>query len=90
MIVELKPEDELLVQKRLKSGAYTSIQDVIHRALESLDATELWLEENKTAIDEQIGVGLAQLDRGEGLSAADSRARLQEKKAAWLEDQKHG
>jgi len=90
MIVELKPEDELLVQKRLKSGAYTSIQDVIHRALESLDATELWLEENKTAIDEQIGVGLAQLDRGEGLSAADSRARLQEKKAAWLQDQKQG
>jgi antitoxin ParD1/3/4 len=87
MIIELKPEDELLVQRRLESGAYASIEEVIHRALESLHADEIWLQENKATIHEQIGVGLAQLDRGEGLSPADSRARLQEKKAAWLEHQ---
>jgi Arc/MetJ-type ribon-helix-helix transcriptional regulator len=65
MIIELNPEDELLVQRRLQSGAYASIEDVIHRALESLDADEMWLQENNAAIHEQIGVGLAQLDRGE-------------------------
>jgi Arc/MetJ-type ribon-helix-helix transcriptional regulator len=43
MIIELNPEDELIVQRRLQSGAYASIEDVIHRALESLDADEMWL-----------------------------------------------
>jgi len=90
MIIELKPEDELLVQRRLQSGAYASIEDVIHRALESLDEDEIWLTENKTAIHEQIGVGLAQLDGGEGLSAAESRARLQEEKDTWFARQKRG
>jgi antitoxin ParD1/3/4 len=84
MIIELKPEDERLVQKQLESGAFASVECVIHRALESLDADESWLQENKDAIHEQVGIGLAQLDRGEGLSADDSRAQLQARKAVWL------
>jgi hypothetical protein len=55
-----------------------------------LTQTKCGLQENNAAIHEQIGVGLAQLDRGEGLSTAESRARLQEKKAAWLEHQENG
>jgi hypothetical protein len=32
-----------------------------------------------------IGEGLAQLDRGEGVPGDVSRARLQEKKAVWID-----
>ena|SRR5260370_29045317 len=85
MIIELKPEDELLIQKRLQSGAFASPQEIIHCALESLDADEAWLQENKGAIHDKIGQGIAELDRGEGLSGQDLRARLQEQKAAWLD-----
>jgi len=46
----------------------------------------LW--ESKDAIHEEIGRGLAQLDRGEGISGDESRARLQEKKANWLNQQR--
>jgi hypothetical protein len=42
----------------------------------------LW--ESKDAIHQEIGRGLAQLDRSEGLPGDVSRARLQEKKAEWL------
>jgi Arc/MetJ-type ribon-helix-helix transcriptional regulator len=34
MIVELKPEVEALIQKRIQSGAYSSPEEVIERALE--------------------------------------------------------
>jgi Arc/MetJ-type ribon-helix-helix transcriptional regulator len=88
MIVELKPEDELLVQKQLRSGAFASAEEIIHYALESLDQDEAWLHENKGAIHEKIGQGIAELDRGEGLSARDARTRLQEQKAAWLARQR--
>jgi Arc/MetJ-type ribon-helix-helix transcriptional regulator len=44
MRIDLKPEDENLVQKRLQSGVFASVEDVIHRALESLDAEGDWLQ----------------------------------------------
>jgi hypothetical protein len=43
------------------------------------------LPESPEDIHEQIGLGLAQLDRGEGIPGDQSRARLQDKKAAWLD-----
>ena len=52
-----------------------------------------WLEaefppdEDAKAAHEMISLGLAQLDRGEGISGEDSRANLREKKAAFLAQQ---
>jgi Arc/MetJ-type ribon-helix-helix transcriptional regulator len=88
MIIELRPEDEELIQKRLDSGAFASVEEIIHRALETLDADETWLQENKRIINDKIERGLAELDRSEGISGEESRARLQEKKAAWLKTDK--
>jgi hypothetical protein len=36
MTIEITPEDELLIQERLRIGAFHSDQEVIHRALVSL------------------------------------------------------
>ena len=85
MIIELKPEDEQLIQKRLQSGAFTSVEEVIHQALESLDADEVWLRKEKGSINQKIGRGIAQLDRGEGLTPEECRASLEKKKADWIE-----
>ena len=43
--------------------------------------------EGPQEIHEQIGLALARLDRGEGIPGDQSRARLQDKKAAWLDQQ---
>lgn len=83
MTITLQPEDEQIIQKRLQSGAFSSVEEVIHRALESLDALEGWLQANKDAVAEKISRGIAQLDRGEGMPGDVARKRLQEKKAAW-------
>jgi putative addiction module CopG family antidote len=54
MTVNLRPEDEKLIQKQLSSGVFQSAEEVIHRALESLEAEEAWLQEHKGAIHDQI------------------------------------
>jgi Arc/MetJ-type ribon-helix-helix transcriptional regulator len=88
MKIELKPEDEHLIQKRLQSGVFHTIDEIIHDALTSQDAEEDWLQENKEAINAKISRGLAQLDAGEGISGDLARTRLQERKAAWLAERK--
>jgi antitoxin ParD1/3/4 len=86
MTVQLTPEDENLIQKRLQSGVFRSVEEVIHDALASQDAETEWLAENKEAINEKIARGIAQLDRGEGVSGEVARAQLQQRKADWLRD----
>jgi antitoxin ParD1/3/4 len=88
MTVKLRPEDEQLVQKRLQSGAFASPEEVIHRALKSLDTEEDWLQENRQAISEKIERGLDQLERGEGLTPEESLDRLDVKKAEWRANQR--
>ncbi|WP_299623900.1 type II toxin-antitoxin system ParD family antitoxin [Pelagibius sp.] len=75
MNVSLTPELEKLVDERVKSGRYTSASEVIREALRLLDrfdeAQRLGLIELNRKIDE----GLAQADRGETISGAESRRR---------------
>lgn len=71
--------------------------DAIKEAIRQLpepDRRELadWFQEellpdSPEEIHEQIGLGLVQLDRGQGIPGDQSRARLQDKKAAWLAQQ---
>ena len=88
MKIELNPEDEQLIQKRLQSGAFESIEEVIHDALTSQEAEEEWLQENRSILNAKISRGLAQLDSGRGIADDQARARLQERKAAWLAENK--
>ena len=88
MTINLTPEDEQLIQKRLQSGAFSSAEEVIHHALESLDAEEDWLRENRAAINEKIERAFAQFERGEGLTSEESLTRLEAKKTASRAEQR--
>ena len=88
MTIELKPELEALIQKRLESGAFQDVEDVLLQALESQDAEEAWLELHRREIREKIDKAIAQIDRGEGVTPEQSRLRLEEKKAAWRNEQR--
>jgi antitoxin ParD1/3/4 len=81
-----RPEIEALIQQRLHSGAFESVEDVLFDALEIQGEREAWLQENKDAINAKIERGLTQLDRGEGIPGDDLRKRLEADKAAWLAD----
>jgi antitoxin ParD1/3/4 len=83
MTIQLTPEDEKLIQSRLQSGAFKSVEEVIHDALASQAAENDWLIQNKDQVNEKIGRGIAQLDRGEGVSGEEARSRLQTRKTDW-------
>ena len=40
MTIELKPEDEKLIEEKIRSGAFRSVEEVIHLALLSLPTPE--------------------------------------------------
>ena len=86
--IHINPDDEQLIRKRVQSGAFSSVEEVIHRALESQDAEETWLQDNRTAIDEKIERALGQFERGEGLTPEESLALLESRKAAWRASRK--
>lgn len=80
-----RPEIEALIQERLHSGAFESVEDVLFDALEMQSEREAWFRENKEALNAKIERGLAQLERGEGIPGDQLRARLEADRAAWID-----
>jgi antitoxin ParD1/3/4 len=63
----LSPQHEQIIQTQLSTGRYTSAEEVLELTLNlltHLDAeSEAWLEETRA----KLAVGMAELDRGEGV-----------------------
>ena len=88
MTITLRPEHEKVIALAIQSGAYQNPDDVIGRALEVLCDEEEWLHEQKTEVAEKIERAIGQFERGECFSAAESRADMEKRKEAWLNEQK--
>jgi antitoxin ParD1/3/4 len=88
MNVRLKPETEKLIQQDLQSGVFQSVDEYVEHAVSMLHAREQWLAENRAEISAKIEEGYAAAQRGELSDEADVRARLEERKRAWLAE--HG
>jgi Arc/MetJ-type ribon-helix-helix transcriptional regulator len=63
--LNVPPDLETLINKRLSSGSYTNAEDVLHRALEAQDAEESWTDEERRALSAHIEEGYLQSERGE-------------------------
>ena len=87
MTIILKPEQERLIDQAMQSGAYQNPYEVIERALEMLRSEDEWLHDKKEGISNKIERAFAQFERGEFLSAEQSRSAMEERKTAWLRDQ---
>jgi putative addiction module CopG family antidote len=83
MTVELKPEIEALIQKQLQSGAFSSAEEVIERALEFFSAEENWLADNPAEIAAQIQEGWDEAQSDELTDAENVRAEMQQFKEDW-------
>ena len=81
MAIQLKPEQEHRVAEALRSGAYSSSDDVIDRALEVLHEQDEWLTANREANNDKIRTGMEELERGEGIPEDDLDAYLARLKA---------
>jgi Arc/MetJ-type ribon-helix-helix transcriptional regulator len=85
MHFNIPPDLETLVNKRLSSGGYASVEDVFRRALEAQDAEESWTDEERRALSSHIDNGFLQAERGELIDGAQARREIQALKGDWLQ-----
>ena len=83
MQLNVPPDLEALINKRLSSGGYDSVEDVLRRALEAQDAEESWTDEERRALSARIEEGYLQAERGELIDGAHARDEIQAMKDGW-------
>jgi Arc/MetJ-type ribon-helix-helix transcriptional regulator len=58
MQLNVPPDLETLINKRLASGGSENVEDVLRRALEAQDAEESWTEEERRALSAHVQEGI--------------------------------
>lgn len=85
MQLNLPPDLETLINKRLSSGAYANAEDVLRQALEAQDAEESWTDEERRALSAHIEQGYQQAERGQLTCATQARREIEAMKEKWRE-----
>src|SRR5262245_8212632 len=80
------PDLESLIHKRLSSGAYADIEDVLRRALEAQDAEESSTDEERQMLSFHIEQSYLQAERGELIPGDQVRPQVQDMKEAWRQE----
>jgi len=83
MQLDVPPDLEKLIKKRLSGGGYTSAEDVLRRALEAQDTEESWTDEERRALSAHIEEGYLQAQRGELIDGTRARREIQAMKNDW-------
>jgi Arc/MetJ-type ribon-helix-helix transcriptional regulator len=90
MQLNLPPDLETLINKRLSSGAYTNTENVLRHALEAQDAEESWTDEERRALSAHIEEGYQQAERGQLIDGEQARREIQPMKDKWREGRSPG
>jgi Arc/MetJ-type ribon-helix-helix transcriptional regulator len=83
MQLNVPPDLEMLINKRLSSGGYSDAEDVLRCALEPQDAEESWTDEDRLALAAHIEEGYLQAERGELIDGEQARREIQAMKDDW-------
>jgi Arc/MetJ-type ribon-helix-helix transcriptional regulator len=83
MQINLPPDLENLVNKRLSSGGYATVEDVFRRALEAQDAEESWTDEERRIFAAHIEEGFLQAERGALIDGDQAQREIQAMKETW-------
>ena len=83
MQLNVPPDLESLINKRLSSGAYIDVEDVLRRALVAQDAEESWTDEERQALSAHLEEGYLEAERGELIGAAEARRQIETMKEQW-------
>ena len=82
MNIEIRNADlQARIQKQMQATGSASVEEVLARLLETQEEQDRWLLENRDAINSKIRRGIAELDRGEGISEGELDAHLKKLKA---------
>jgi antitoxin ParD1/3/4 len=67
MTISLTPELEKLINEKVQSGEYASASEVIREGLRLLEEQEELRRIKYEALKHEVDIGVAQIERGEGL-----------------------
>jgi antitoxin ParD1/3/4 len=79
MNVSLTPELERRVLQKVESGLYTTASEVVREGLRLLFEKEESRAARLAQFNADIDLGLAQLERGEGLDAGDVHREIRDR-----------
>jgi putative addiction module CopG family antidote len=85
MELNVPPDLETLINKRLSTGAYRDAEDVLRQALKAQDAEESWSDEERRALSSHIEEGYLEAERGELSTAEQVRYEVRAMKENWRE-----
>ncbi len=88
--IELKPEQQRVIDLAVKSGAYQNPGEVLDQALEIIrEQLELedWMIEQRDAVAAHIEIGFAQAERGELIDGDAAVEMLRQRRAERLKPQ---
>ncbi len=84
MNVSLTDELARRVEERVRTGLYTSASELVREALRLFFQFEEARGREVEELNRRIAVGLAQLDRGEGIPGDEARRKTLERRAVRL------
>ncbi|MBM4260502.1 MAG: hypothetical protein FJ145_03575 [Deltaproteobacteria bacterium] len=83
MQLNIPPDLEKLINKRLSSGAYSNAEDVLRRALEAQNSEESWTEEERRILSAHIEEGYIEAAHGDLIEGDQVRRDIREMKENW-------
>jgi antitoxin ParD1/3/4 len=87
MTIELKPEQQQMIDLAIRTGVYHDSGEVLDQAFEIIRAqlhSEDWLAEQREAVAAHVATGFAQAERGELMDGEVAVEMLRERRAARL------
>jgi Arc/MetJ-type ribon-helix-helix transcriptional regulator len=87
MTIDLNPEQQRVIDRAVKSGAYRNPDEVLDQALEIIRGQlerEDWMFERRTAVAAHVEKGFAQAARGELIDGDAAVEMLRQKRAERL------
>lgn len=81
MNVSLTPELEKFVQQKVQEGLYGSASEVVRDGLRLLTERDEERQAKLTALQRQVGDGVAELDQGKGVPGKQAFAALRARRA---------
>lgn len=76
MNVSLTPELERYINEKVEGGSYRSASEVVRESVRLMQRVEEDRAARLAALRHEVGLGLAELDRGEGIDGEEAFASI--------------
>ena len=88
MDIHLRPELEEQIRQDIQHGPYQTVDEFVERAVNLLHEQEAWFASHCNEIAGKVEEGWNAAERGELTGEREVQAQMQERKRAWIEQQR--